>query len=309
MFYHWRYWNWRYFAVLGERFAKLEFFSLVGIIGPASPAFSVDTLRPLAVHKALDVMEQTNYRLDQRSLAYFALWVLGEYADESTKGGTTSMMVVLSRCLAMNQGNKVVVLNCHSKTKKRLTIGAWNYVDPLVVAWTLTALTKMVLRIASPVPEEIAHLVRSTALGRTSYDAASYPTSLVMDAQQVGSDSFLSTSFPRDSTLLTNSPDLFRLVVESTRVPACRRDGVKRLRTPNKRDPGLEDRGSMGPPILGHHSTQSWSAWLRNGELSLFWGGDFDVPQTRRTHFCTFTTLDTSTLPHPTLPSKETDNT
>ncbi|KAF9310973.1 hypothetical protein BG003_007920 [Podila horticola] len=127
--------------------------------GPASPAFSVDTLRPLAVHKALDVMEQTNYRLDQRSLAYFALWVLGEYADESTKGGTTSMMVVLSRCLAMNQ-------------------------DPLVVAWTLTALTKMVLRIASPVPEEIAHLVRSTALGRTSYDAASYPTSLVMDAQQ-----------------------------------------------------------------------------------------------------------------------------
>ncbi|KAG0361132.1 hypothetical protein BG005_009119 [Podila minutissima] len=101
--------------------------------GPASPAFSIDSLRQLAVQKALDVMEQANYRLDQRSLAYFALWILGEYADESIKGGPTSVMVVLSRCLAMNQ-------------------------DPLVVAWTLTALTKVVLRIAPSVPEEIMHL-------------------------------------------------------------------------------------------------------------------------------------------------------
>ncbi|KAG0081651.1 AP-4 complex subunit epsilon-1, partial [Podila epicladia] len=127
--------------------------------GPASPAFNVDSLRPLAVQKALDVMEETNYRLDQRSLAYFALWILGEYADESTKGGPTSVMVVLSRCLAMNQ-------------------------DPLVAAWTLTALTKVVLRIAPSVPEEIMHLVRSTVLGVTSYDAASFPTSLVVDVQQ-----------------------------------------------------------------------------------------------------------------------------
>ncbi|KAF9333008.1 hypothetical protein BG006_004103 [Podila minutissima] len=101
--------------------------------GPASPAFSIDSLRQLAVQKALDVMEQANYRLDQRSLAYFALWILGEYADESIKGGPTSIMVVLSRCLAMNQ-------------------------DPLVVAWTLTALTKVILRIAPSVPEEIMHL-------------------------------------------------------------------------------------------------------------------------------------------------------
>ncbi|KAG0013972.1 AP-4 complex subunit epsilon-1, partial [Podila clonocystis] len=127
--------------------------------GPASPAFSVESLRSLAVQKALDVMEQVDYRLNQRALAYFALWILGEYADESTKGGPTSIMVVLSRCLAINQ-------------------------DPLVVAWTLTALTKVVLRIAPPVPEEITHLVRSTVLGVASYDAASFPTALAMDAQQ-----------------------------------------------------------------------------------------------------------------------------
>ncbi|KAI9231381.1 MAG: Clathrin/coatomer adaptor, adaptin-like protein [Podila humilis] len=142
-------------AVVTMRIA--EKFMRVFEHGPASPAFSVDYLRPLAVQKALDVMEQANYLLDQRSLAYFALWVLGEYAD-ATKGGPTSIMVVLSRCLVMNQ-------------------------DPLVVAWTLTALTKVVLRIASPVPEVITYLVRSTVLGAASYDA-SYPTSMVMDAQQ-----------------------------------------------------------------------------------------------------------------------------
>lgn len=57
------------------------------------------------------------------------------------------------------------------------------------MAWTLTALTKVVLRIASPVPEETKYLVRSTVLGAASYDA-SYPTSMVMDAQQVGSLAF-----------------------------------------------------------------------------------------------------------------------
>lgn len=67
-------------------------------------------------------MEQSNYRLDQRSLAYFALWVLGEYAGESTQGGPTSIMVVLSRCLVMQGKEDLVTLTCHSNGLKHLTV-------------------------------------------------------------------------------------------------------------------------------------------------------------------------------------------
>lgn len=105
--------------------------------------------------------------------------------------------------------------------------GTWNcFIDPLVVAWALTALTKVVLRIAPPVPEEITYLVRSTVLGTASYDA-SYPTSMVMDVQQVGSPSFDVPLGQLDllTFLLLTSCDLF---VESTRVSACGRDGVLR---------------------------------------------------------------------------------
>ncbi|KAF9415550.1 hypothetical protein BGZ94_000065, partial [Podila epigama] len=130
----------------------------------SSSVFDVAHLRQLAVQKAVDVLTQRDYRLENRSLGYFTLWVIGEYAQVSKDYNSTSILTILSRCLAANHGKS------HSY--------------PLFVSWTLTALTKLVLEgDPHPVPEEITVLVRSIVLEGCTAQAA-YPISMTMDVHQ-----------------------------------------------------------------------------------------------------------------------------
>ncbi|KAF9348450.1 hypothetical protein BGX26_000152 [Mortierella sp. AD094] len=82
--------------------------------GARSPAFNATHLRVLAVGKTMQVLAQRDYNLDakvkgnpQFALAYFALWVLGEYGDNAEDWNLSTILETLARCLLINQGKRV----------------------------------------------------------------------------------------------------------------------------------------------------------------------------------------------------------
>ncbi|KAF9398205.1 hypothetical protein BGX21_008073 [Mortierella sp. AD011] len=78
--------------------------------GARSPAFNTTHLRVLAVGKTMQVLAQRDYNLNAKingdphyALAYFALWVLGEYGDNAEDWNLSTIFETLARCLLINQ--------------------------------------------------------------------------------------------------------------------------------------------------------------------------------------------------------------
>ncbi|KAF9191851.1 hypothetical protein BGZ49_003495 [Haplosporangium sp. Z 27] len=119
--------------------------------GAKSPAFNTTHLRVLAVGKAMQVLAQREYNLSDKEgestqtvLAYFTLWVLGEYGDNADDWSLNTIFKTLARCLLINQ-------------------------DPIIQGYILTALTKAALKsVPNGIPESITAVVRNQIIRQPS---------------------------------------------------------------------------------------------------------------------------------------------
>ncbi|KAF9362423.1 hypothetical protein BGX34_006219 [Mortierella sp. NVP85] len=124
--------------------------------GATSPAFNTTHLRVLAVQKTLQVLAEQEYNFcfrdsltPQFTLAYFALWILGEYGDDAEDWKMETILETLARCLVVNQ-------------------------DPLIQAFVLSALTKAALKVSpNGVPKSVTAIVREHVLRRHPSSACS----------------------------------------------------------------------------------------------------------------------------------------
>lgn len=156
-------------------------------VGATSPAFNTTHLRVLAVQKTLQVLAEQEYSLcfrdglaPQFTLAYFALWILGEYGDDAEDWTLKTVLETLARCLVVNHGNFLlfVALNVDSPVSCGILIFRYGHraciVDPMIQAYILSALTKAALR-ASPngVPKSVTVIVREHVLRKHRSSACS----------------------------------------------------------------------------------------------------------------------------------------
>ncbi|KAG0224214.1 Clathrin/coatomer adaptor, adaptin-like protein [Mortierella sp. GBAus27b] len=117
--------------------------------GAQSPAFNTTHLRVLAVQKTMNVLLEREYDLSLRdglgsqpTMAYFALWILGEYGDDADDWKISTVLEILTRCLVVNQ-------------------------DSLIQAFVLSALTKIALRVSTNgIPKYVTAVVRELVLGK-----------------------------------------------------------------------------------------------------------------------------------------------
>ncbi|KAG0369460.1 AP-4 complex subunit epsilon-1 [Gamsiella multidivaricata] len=130
---------------------KLEGVMRVFEQGARSPAFNTTHLRVVAVRKTMQiltlresVLTARNKETSQPTLAYFALWVLGEYGDDADDWKLSTIVEALVRCLLVNR-------------------------DPLIQGFILTALTKAALKsVPNTIPKSVAAVVRNQILRQTS---------------------------------------------------------------------------------------------------------------------------------------------
>ncbi|KAF9432633.1 hypothetical protein BGZ76_010523 [Entomortierella beljakovae] len=136
--------------------------------GAKSPTFNTTHLRVLAVGKTLEVLTQREYSFTLKveetprlTLAYFSLWILGEYGNTSDDWNISAISETLARCLLVNDDN-------------------------MIQGYILTALTKIALNSESDgIPKYIIMIIRNQIINQPLLHRQSQPsTTSRVDIQQ-----------------------------------------------------------------------------------------------------------------------------